>query len=457
MLFYNFFSFKLILHFNDYIALQLNRPKLIKPVWKLAFTASIVLLSAGITIAQERQDPPAVLQKQTDAKQVLSKWFSKKKTGTDTTAKKPSTISTLPSAGFNPSVGMSVGVTSTAGLIFGDPKITTMSVLNTNAYISTKGLLQFEFKNNIFTNDDLYNIQGNVQVGKTVALDYGVGTGSRTRGEQGFSFDGLPLSSNSKVMPVNYSYIKVSERVYRRIAKNLLFGAGVIFNIYNDIDNEGKLGVNTWAHNYRYSVNHGFTTGGYTNNGLLLNLEYNSRDHINRPYEGMFADVILRTNETWMGSNKPATQLRTELRKYWGLSKINREHVLAFWFWGSFLLSGDLPYLELPGTGSDQTNRLGRGYTIGRFKGQNFAYSEAEYRFPISKNKLFSGVLFANAQTSSAQRNLNDVNLGEFVEPGGGFGLRILFNKYTRSNLCIDYGVGTYGARGIFIGLNEVF
>jgi hypothetical protein len=430
---------------------------LIKLVWKLAFAAGVVLLSTGIIFAQERQDPPAVLQKQTDAKQVLNSWFGKKKTGTDTTTKKPSTISTLPSAGFNPSVGLSAGVTSTAGVIFGDPKITTMSVLNTNAYISTKRLIQFEFKNNIFTNDDLYNIQGNVQVGKTVALDYGIGTGSRARGEQGFTFDGLPLGNNNEVMTINYSYIKISERVYRRIAPHLLVGAGVNFNIYQDIDNERKLGRNMNAHNVRYSMNHGFPSSGYKNNGLLLNVEYNSRDHINRPYEGMFIDAVLRTNETWMGSNKRATQLRTEFRKYWGLSKINREHVLAFWFWGSFLLNGDLPYLELPGTGSDQTNRLGRGYTIGRFKGQSFAYSEAEYRFPISKNKLFSGVVFANAQTSSAQRNLNDCNLGEFVEPGGGFGLRILFNKYTRSNLCIDYGIGTYGAKGIFIGLNEVF
>jgi len=426
-------------------------------VWKLVFTAGIVLLSTGIIIAQERQDPPAVLQKQTDAKQVLGKWFSKKKAATDTAVKKHSTISTLPSAGFNPSVGLSAGVTSTAGLIFGDPKITTMSVLNTNAYISTKGLIQFEFKNNIFTNDDLYNLQGNLQMGKTVANDYGVGTGSRARGEQGFAFDGQLLSNNNNVMPINYSYIKISERVYRRIAKHLLFGAGVIFNIYKDIDNERKMGPNINAHNVRYSRNHGFPSPGYSNNGLLINIEYNSRDHINRPYQGIFADVVLRTNETWMGSNGRATQLRAEFRKYWGLSKINREHILAFWFWGSFLVNGNLPYLELPGTGSDQTNRLGRGYTIGRYKGQSFAYTEAEYRFPISKNKLFSGVVFANAQTASAQRNFNDINLGEFVEPGGGFGLRILFNKYTRSNLCIDYGIGTYGAKGIFIGLNEVF
>jgi hypothetical protein len=50
-----------------------------KIVWKLAFTTGIVLLSTGIIFAQEKQDPPEVLAKQTDGKEVLSSLFSKKK------------------------------------------------------------------------------------------------------------------------------------------------------------------------------------------------------------------------------------------------------------------------------------------------------------------------------------------------------------------------------------------
>jgi outer membrane protein assembly factor BamA len=199
---------------------------------------------------------------------------------------------------------------------------------------------------------------------------------------------------------------------------------------------------------------YGFNSDSYSANGWLLNIEYNSRDHINRPYEGIYADVVFRSNERWMGSGWRAIQLKTEFRKYWSLSKVNREHVFAFWYWGCYLLNGRLPYLELPGTGSDAANRLGRGYTIGRFKGTSFAYTEAEYRFPILPNKLISGVVFGNLQTASNSRT---VKLTEFMEPGGGVGLRLLFNKYTRSNLCIDYGMGSYGSKGIFLGLNEVF
>lgn len=77
-----------------------------------------------------------------------------------------------------------------------------------------------------------------------------------------------------------------------------------------------------------------------------------------------------------------------------------------------------------------------------------------EYRFPITRNKLLSGVTFFNMETAS---NQTGVKLFKYWEPGAGAGIRILFDKHTRSNLCIDYGIGNYGARGVFVGLNEVF
>jgi hypothetical protein len=42
-------------------------------------------------------------------------------------------------------------------------------------------------------------------------------------------------------------------------------------------------------------------------------------------------------------------------------------------------------------------------------------------------------------------------------QPGGGAGLRVLFNKATRTNLCLDYAYGKYGRKGFFLGLNEAF
>jgi hypothetical protein len=127
--------------------------------------------------------------------------------------------------------------------------------------------------------------------------------------------------------------------------------------------------------------------------------------------------------------------------------------VLAVWHWASYMLSGSVPYLDLPGTGSDAYYRMGRGYTISRVKGPSYAYFETEYRFPITANHLLSGVCFVNLQTASD-------DLGKKIfqnwEPAAGTGLRILFQKQSRSTICIDFAKGR-GSSGIFFGLNEAF
>jgi hypothetical protein len=43
------------------------------------------------------------------------------------------------------------------------------------------------------------------------------------------------------------------------------------------------------------------------------------------------------------------------------------------------------------------------------------------------------------------------------MEPAAGAGLRILFNKRSRTNICLDYARGRYGSSGIFFALNEAF
>jgi hypothetical protein len=117
-------------------------------------------------------------------------------------------------------------------------------------------------------------------------------------------------------------------------------------------------------------------------------------------------------------------------------------------------LSGEIPYLEMPGTAHDTYQRSGRGYTFGRFKGPSYLCFETEYRFPILANRLVSGVCFFNFQTASDDHFKNVL---DYWELAGGAGLRVLFDKKSRSALCLDFAQGRYGSWGIFCGLNEVF
>jgi len=43
------------------------------------------------------------------------------------------------------------------------------------------------------------------------------------------------------------------------------------------------------------------------------------------------------------------------------------------------------------------------------------------------------------------------------ISPGYGAGLRIKLNKFSRTNVAIDYGFGAGGSRGFFVNLGEVF
>ncbi len=49
------------------------------------------------------------------------------------------------------------------------------------------------------------------------------------------------------------------------------------------------------------------------------------------------------------------------------------------------------------------------------------------------------------------------VKLMDHIEPAAGFGLRIKFDKYSRTNICVDFGIGTHGSKTVFLNIGEIF
>ena len=360
-----------------------------------------------------------------------------------------SAITPMPNVAYNPSIGFQIGIKAVAGKKLGNDSNTLMSVAATSASITTKGIIYAYLSHNVYTPGNKWNLQGILVAAKTVTPDFGLGIGL-SKGES--EADRILTNPDRKGYVLHAQYYKISEKVYKQIKDNLFVGAGVSFDIRRKI--EDRNATNTQTPYYIYSERSGYDPQDYMANGFLFNVQYTTRDNQNRAYKGMYADVGVRINQSWIGSTKNAVQITTDIRKYWSLSHRNPEHIIALWNWGSYLISGSLPYLELPGTGKDNNARSGRGYTTAYFKGNNYFYSEIEYRFPITRNKFLSGVTFFNVQTT--HDNLG-TKLFDHWQPAGGAGLRVLFNKATRTNLCIDYAVGNYGARGLFLGLNESF
>ena len=363
--------------------------------------------------------------------------------------KKRSGITIIPNVASNPSIGSQIGIKAVAGRKLGNDPTTLLSVAATSASITTKGIIYFYINHNVFTPGNRWNFQGNLVAAKTVTPDFGLGIG---QGATGSEADQVLSNPGRKGYALNSLFFNFREKVYKEVKQNLFVGAGVSFDVRRNI--EDRISTTNLTPYNIYNERYGFDGGGYSANGLLFNVQYTTRDNQNRAYKGIYADAGFRVNQEWMGSTKNAVQFTTDFRKYFSLSNRNPEHVIAFWNWGSYLLSGALPYLELPGTAKDPGFRSGRGYTVGYFKGTQYNYSEAEYRFPITRNKFISGVAFFNLQTANDELG---TKLFEQWQPGYGGGLRVLFNKATRTNLCLDYAFGRYGARGFFLGLNEAF
>jgi hypothetical protein len=399
--------------------------------------------NATIKAKKQKED----LSKQYDIADLYHDVFQPNKKPDST--KKKSGVTVIPNVAANPTIGSQIGIKAVAGIKLGDDPNTLLSVAATSASITTKGIIYFYLNHNIYTPGNKWNLQGSLVVAKTVSPDYGVGIGQPSTGSVE---DQVLTDAARKGYSLHSMYYNIREKVYKQVYKNLFLGAGASFEIRKDI--EDRVSTTNLTPYYIYSDRYGFNRSNYSSNGLLFNVQYTTRDNQNRAYKGIYFDAGIRANQTWIGSTKNAVQITTDFRKYFSLSSTRPEHVIAFWNWGSYLTSGVLPYLEIAGTAKDGSFRSGRGYTSAYFKGTQYNYSEVEYRFPILNNKFLSGVTFMNMQTAN---DLSGTKLFEHWQPGGGAGLRILFNKATRTNLCADYAWGKYGARGFFLGLNEAF
>ncbi len=253
----------------------------------------------------------------------------------------------------------------------------------------------------------------------------------------------------SKEDPLNYSYVKVDQEVLKHLANNLYGGIGYNLDYHFYIEQTSTLS-STDYNAYSLQYNNGKSTT--ISSGVLFHLKYDSRTNINHPKDAFFGSVSYRYNSTALGSDDNWQSVQVELRKYIKVSS-NPTNVLAFWSWNVFTFGGKVPYLDLSSTGWDTYANSGRGYIQGRFRGTSLMYIESEYRFGITHNGLLGGVVFANSQVVPTWPEYK-INT---IDPGYGLGLRIKLNRYSDTNLCIDYGWGLEGSKGIFFNLGEVF
>ncbi len=366
---------------------------------------------------------------QTDVIDIFRKLLKKEGTRTD---KSSVHVSALPAAGYSLQTGF-------AGVVSGNFAFHTgvhnheqekISTVQTSFTYSQYRQIILPLQASIWTKNNEYNIITDWRYLQYPSQTFGLG--GRSKINNGYT--------------INFNYVKLHQAVLKKMSDNLYGGIGYYYDHFWNVQQ-----VNPPAGLVTDFQKYGFAKT-VTASGIAFRLLYDSRINQINPANGWYGNVVYRPNYTTLGSDNDWQSLLVELRKY--IQFRGSRNVLAFWSynWLTFGTS-KTPYLLLPSTGWDDFYNTGRGYIQGRYRGRNMIYLESEYRFGITNNGLIGGVVFANAQSFSKELSKQFA----VIAPGAGAGIRIKLNKYSGTNVGLDYGFGIQGSKGIAVNLGEVF
>lgn len=397
---------------------------------------------------------------QKDFSDVVAQW---KKTPTDKKQNAELQVgktyySILPVVGYAPANGFLAGGAVSLSRRFG-PEPTNLSSGMLNFQFTTKKQFIVNARSKVYLPGNRWFLQGDWRLLLFTQPTYGLGINNSEFNKTHVYINNLEETEDTLAEPMNFKLVRVYEEVTRKLGNSYVYaGIGIMIDQHfsiQDLRLDTVAGSPTYfvTNHYMYSDTNNFNPTHYGTNGLKFTLLTDTRDNISNCYKGYYGSISLVTNLKLGKYSQPSTQLLYDARYYLGLSANTPRHVLAFWSYGTILLSGKVPYLALPSIGWDTYNRSGRGYIQGRFRGLNMVYNEVEYRFPISANELFGGVLFANATTAS------NYYYGLFNKTafGAGAGLRIKLDKRSRTNLTVDIGKNTEKSVAIYFNLQEAF
>ena len=405
-----------------------------KPAVALVITALAAPVAAGAQVASPADTVSSQASvPQRDIMDVLHGLTGRRVEPEATLEPRPGlSLTLLPSVGYNPAYGAFIGVSAAFAGWLGDPSNTTTSSGSAGASYSTTQQISVQFKSDFFTPGNGLVFKGDWRYLDTSQDTYGLGS----------------LLPGQSAYPMDFVMYRFYETVYRSVRGSPFYvGFGYHFSNYQGIvDARADQGGPTPYTAYQLGYPHHTRASG-----LSANVLYESRDNTINATRGLHWNASLRGFPEVLGSDDNWQGLWSDLRVYPHVPRDGR-NVLAFWnyLWLTF---GHAPYLDLPAIGWDTYGRGGRGYIQGRIRGRNQMYNEAEYRVRLTRDGLWGVVGFASlmATTGAAGSAFGQ------VDPGGGIGLRVKFNKRSATNLTVDLSWGQAQPGRFFFGMQEVF
>lgn len=409
---------------------------LVAAVW-LALAVGALPAAAG-----QQEKPPQDPDNQIDVWDWLR---SKRKKNPDATPETPAadqrktSLLVVPLISSKPSTGFAFGGGLNVEFPLGPPGDTYVSSVLAGATYSVRKDYSVIARPTVFGSENRWSLAGDHHY--------------QTKAQDGYR---LGMVAGGDPVTVHFTSLKLVDTYYRRLAPRFYVGAGFqVLRQSNVGPEEG--GEEAWEDSpyVEYTEHYGFPLSGQTSAGLSVSLRRDSRDNVADPNKGWLAEASYRVNMAdFLGGTSTWQGLYLDGRAYRRLTS-DGVHKLAFWAYGDFVTGGIAPYLALPATGTDTQGRSGRGYAEGRFRGDRLVYGELEYRVMLRRDGLVGMVAFLNATTAGS--SFEETRVFDDVAFAGGFGFRLRLAKRSRTNLCLDFGWGEDGSRGLYIALAEVF
>jgi outer membrane protein assembly factor BamA len=343
----------------------------------------------------------------------------------------------VPGIGARPSTGVTLGVNGNMAFFRGDAHSTHISSMVGGFRVSQKMQVLSNVRFAIFTENDRWFLQGDNRSNWTSLDTYDLGSDS-----------GIGGAANLK-----FNFFRLNETAYRTVKPGLFVGVGLNVNVRSNIRaGDTETGFDRSAY-LAYTERHGFSREKQVSTGTNLGLLFDTRDNGINATRGWLASAAYHTFfKGFVGGDATWQELSLDLRTYRPLTASGSQR-LAFWVLSDLVTGGAAPYLDLPTTGGDA--RSGRGYTEGRYRGERLVYGEVEYRGTLTRSGLLGFVAFFNTSTIASTEA--GTTLFETYAPAAGFGLRVLLNKRSRTNLTSDWAWGKQGSHGFYLGIQEAF
>lgn len=292
------------------------------------------------------------------------------------------------------------------------------SIVNPFFFITLNKQYWLVTRAELYNDNRLTNIR--VEAGKVPDYFYGKGMNTTSENEK----------YTMQTYGVHYEWLSYVNR------KNVIgVNTKLNYNKISDIESGALLSEDI------HGLLPGFT-GGFGPSYL-----FDSRNSVIFPLEGWYYKSSISYFPKVFKGNYSYGSVNLDVRKY--LSSLNLKNTLAIQFVNKYLIGSQIPFYELNRLGGE--TRL-RGIHSNRYIEKHLAFAQLEYRRDLPF--IFGLVIFGG--TGTVYPDFKSFSLSNLVFNYGA-GLRLKLIPEENINFRVDFGFGSNGENGIYVGIQEVF